>query len=444
MQPIFGLVMEKSKGSVVALLPLVIFLGVYIMGSVLAGDFYKMPIVVAGMAAAIVAVAMTRRVTMSERIGIFSKGATDVNIMWMIWIFILAGAFSGSTKAMGAVDATVALILDAVPSDFLPAGLFIAACFTALSIGTSVGTIVALTPIAASIAEQTPDCSMGWMVSIIVGGALFGDNLSFISDTTIAATRTQGCSMRDKFRTNFIIVAPAALATLLIYIFANEWDFTTATTTSTTPWYIVLPYLLVLVSAFFGMNVLSVLVLGIISSGIIGIISGQIALVEWFMAMGNGIGSMGELIIITMIAGGMLEMIRYNGGIDFIINKITSRTKSRRGAEFSIAGLISFADLCTANNTVAIISVGSIVKDIAQRFGISPRRAASIMDTFSCVVQGLIPYGAQLLMAAGIATSATKIVVSPLEIIPHLYYPMIMGGCALLAIIIQWPRYNKR
>lgn len=436
--------MEKSKGSVVALLPLVIFLGVYIMGSVLAGDFYKMPIVVAGMAAAIVAVAMTRRVTMSERIGIFSKGATDVNIMWMIWIFILAGAFSGSTKAMGAVDATVALILDAVPSDFLPAGLFIAACFTALSIGTSVGTIVALTPIAASIAEQTPDCSMGWMVSIIVGGALFGDNLSFISDTTIAATRTQGCSMRDKFRTNFIIVAPAALATLLIYIFANEWDFTTATTTSTTPWYIVLPYLLVLVSAFFGMNVLSVLVLGIISSGIIGIISGQIALVEWFMAMGNGIGSMGELIIITMIAGGMLEMIRYNGGIDFIINKITSRTKSRRGAEFSIAGLISFADLCTANNTVAIISVGSIVKDIAQRFGISPRRAASIMDTFSCVVQGLIPYGAQLLMAAGIATSATKIVVSPLEIIPHLYYPMIMGGCALLAIIIQWPRYNKR
>ena len=436
--------MEKSKGSVVALLPLVIFLGVYIMGSVLAGDFYKMPIVVAGMAAAIVAVAMTRRVTMSVRIGIFSKGASDVNILWMIWIFILAGAFSGSTKAMGAVDATVALILDAVPSDFLPAGLFIAACFTALSIGTSVGTIVALTPIAASIAEQTPDCSMGWMVSIIVGGALFGDNLSFISDTTIAATRTQGCSMRDKFRTNFIIVAPAALATLLIYIFANEWDFTTATTTSTTPWYIVLPYLLVLVSAFFGMNVLSVLVLGIISSGIIGIISGQIALVEWFMAMGNGIGSMGELIIITMIAGGMLEMIRYNGGIDFIINKITSRTKSRRGAEFSIAGLISFADLCTANNTVAIISVGSIVKDIAQRFGISPRRAASIMDTFSCVVQGLIPYGAQLLMAAGIATSATKIVVSPLEIIPHLYYPMIMGGCALLAIIIQWPRYNKR
>lgn len=228
--------MGNNKGSIVALLPLVVFLGIYILGSVLAGDFYKMPIVVAGMAAAIVAVAMTRRITMSERIGIFSKGATDVNIMWMIWIFILAGAFSGSTKAMGAVDATVALVLNAVPSDFLPAGLFIAACFTALSIGTSVGTIVALTPIAASIAEQTANCNMGWMVAIIVGGALFGDNLSFISDTTIAATRTQGCNMRDKFRTNLLIVAPAALACLFIYIFASTSDFSTAEAASSAPW----------------------------------------------------------------------------------------------------------------------------------------------------------------------------------------------------------------
>lgn len=435
--------MGNNKGSIVALLPLVVFLGIYILGSVLAGDFYKMPIVVAGMAAAIIAVAMTRRITMSERIGIFSKGATDVNIMWMIWIFILAGAFSGSTKAMGAVDATVALVLNAVPSDFLPAGLFIAACFTALSIGTSVGTIVALTPIAASIAEQTAGCNMGWMVAIIVGGALFGDNLSFISDTTIAATRTQGCNMRDKFRTNLLIVAPAALACLFIYIFASTSDFSTAEAASSAPWYIVLPYLLVLVSAFMGMNVLSVLVLGILSSGVIGIACGQITLLDWFMSMGDGIGSMGELIIITMIAGGMLEMIRHNGGIDFIIRAITSRTKSRLGAEFSIAALVSFADICTANNTVAIISVGSIVRDIATRFGISARRAASIMDTFSCFVQGLLPYGAQLLMAAGIATSASSITLSPLEIIPHLFYPMIMGGCALMAIIIQWPRYNK-
>ena len=249
--------------------------------------------------------------------------------------------------------------------------------------------------------------------------------------------------MRDKFRTNLLIVAPAALACLFIYIFASESDFSTAEAASSAPWYIVLPYLLVLVSAFMGMNVLSVLVLGILSSGVIGIACGQITLLDWFMSMGDGIGSMGELIIITMIAGGMLEMIRHNGGIDFIIRAITSRTKSRRGAEFSIAALVSFADICTANNTVAIISVGSIVRDIATRFGISARRAASIMDTSSCFVQGLLPYGAQLLMAAGIATSASSITLSPLEIIPHLFYPMIMGGCALMAIIIQWPRYNK-
>lgn len=434
---------QKKKGSLWALLPLIVFLGVYILGSMLAGDFYKMPIVVAGMAAAIVAVAMTRGITISERIGIFSRGATDVNIMWMIWIFILAGAFSGSTKAMGAVDATVDLVTNAVPPEFLPAGIFVAACFTALSIGTSVGTIVALTPIAASIASQT-DCNIGWMVSTVVGGALFGDNLSFISDTTIAATRTQGCSMRDKFKTNFIIVAPAAFATLLIYIFSNQWDFTPIAATNSAPWYIVLPYLLILISAFCGMNVLTVLVLGILSSGIIGIASSQITLLGWFTAMGNGISSMGELIIITMIAGGMLEMIRYNGGIDYIISIITSRTKTRRGAELSMAGLVSFADLCTANNTVAIISVGSIVKDIAQKFGISPRRAASVMDTFSCCIQGLLPYGAQLLMAAGIASTTAAVAISPLEIIPYLYYPMIMGACALLAVIIQWPRYNKK
>ena len=403
-----------------------------------------MPIVVAGLFASMVAIVMTRRTPLTERIGVYTKGATDMNIMWMIWIFILAVAFSNSTKAMGAVDATVALIMSAIPADFLPAGIFIAACLIALSIGTSVGTIATLTPIAASIAEQT-GCSLGWMVAIVIGGALFGDNLSFISDTTIAATSTQGCNMRDKFRTNFIIVAPAALATLLIYIFSNNWDFdTSAVVTSAAPWYIILPYILVLVAAFCGVNVLSVLVIGILSSGIIGIASCQISLIGWFSAMGEGISSMGELIVITMIAGGMLEMIRYNGGFDYIISAITSRTKSRRGAEFSIAGLVTFADICTANNTVAIISVGPIVRDIAQRFGISARRAASIMDTFSCFAQGLLPYGAQLLIAAGIASEGVSGSISTAEIIPYLYYPMIMGACALLAIIIQWPRYNKK
>ena len=433
-----------KKGGFFTLLPLIVFLGTYILGTLLADNAADMPIVVAGLFASMVAIVMTRRTPLTERIGVYTKGATDMNIMWMIWIFILAGAFSNSTKAMGAVDATVALIMSAIPADFLPAGIFIAACLIALSIGTSVGTIATLTPIAASIAEQT-GCSLGWMVAIVIGGALFGDNLSFISDTTIAATSTQGCNMRDKFRTNFIIVAPAALATLLIYIFSNNWDFdTSAVVTSAAPWYIILPYILVLVAAFCGVNVLSVLVIGILSSGIIGIASCQISLIGWFSAMGEGISSMGELIVITMIAGGMLEMIRYNGGFDYIISAITSRTKSRRGAEFSIAGLVTFADICTANNTVAIISVGPIVRDIAQRFGISARRAASIMDTFSCFAQGLLPYGAQLLIAAGIASEGVSGSISTAEIIPYLYYPMIMGACALLAIIIQWPRYNKK
>ena len=427
---------SNSRGNLAALIPLVVFLGVYLLGSILANDFYKIPIVVAAMIASIVAVAMTRKQSLAERIGHYSKGATDVNIMLMIWIFVLAGAFAASTKQMGAVDATVALTLRIVPEEFLPAGIFIAACFTSISIGTSVGTIVALTPIASTLAEQTGG-NVAWIVAIVVGGALFGDNLSFISDTTIAATRTQGCSMRDKFRTNVLIVTPAALITLLIYIFSQSQIFQYEAATADVAWYTILPYLLVLVTAIMGMNVLVVLVLGIVSSGVIGLLSGKMSLLDWFSTLGEGIGSMGELIIITMMAGGMLEMIRLNGGIDYIISRLSSRIRSRRGAELSIAGLVIFADVCTANNTVAIISIGEIARQIAQKFGISARRAASLLDTFSCFIQGILPYGAQLLMAAGLAS------ISPVEIISYLYYPMIMGGCALLAILIQWPRYNK-
>lgn len=419
-----------------ALLPLVVFLGIYLIGSIIAGDFYKIPITIAGMVASIVAVGMTRR-PMAESVGDYSRGATDHNIMLMIWIFVLAGAFAASTKAMGAVDATVALTLRVVPEQFLPAGIFIAACFTSISIGTSVGTIVALTPIASAIATQT-GCSAPWLVAIVVGGALFGDNLSFISDTTIAATRTQGCSMRDKFRTNVKIVTPAAIITLLIYIFTQQDAITYSATDVTSPWYTILPYLLVLILSAIGTNVLIVLTLGILSSGLIGLACGQISLLDWFSTMGEGIDSMGQLIIITMMAGGMLEMIRINGGIDYIISRLTSRVNSRRAAEGSIAALVMFADICTANNTVAIISVGSIARQIAERFGISARRTASLLDTFSCCIQGVLPYGAQLLMAAGLAS------ISPAEIIPHLYYPMIMGGFALIAIILQWPRYGQK
>ena len=424
----------QSRGKLVALLPLIVFLGIYLIGSLIAGDFYKIPITIAGMVASIVAVAMTRS-PLSESIGDYTRGATDQNIMLMIWIFVLAGAFAASTKAMGAVDATVALTLKIVPARFLPAGIFIAACFTSISIGTSVGTIVALTPIASALSVQTGS-PVAWMVAIVVGGALFGDNLSFISDTTIAATRTQGCSMRDKFRTNVKIVTPAAIITLLLYIFTQQGNIGYTEAEATSPWYTILPYILVLVMSAIGTNVLIVLTLGILSSGAIGLLCGEITILDWFSTMGEGIDSMGQLIIITMMAGGMLEMIRINGGIDFIISRLTSRVNSRRAAEGSIAALVIFADICTANNTVAIISVGSIARQIAERFGISARRAASLLDTFSCFIQGLLPYGAQLLMAAGLAS------ISPVEIIPHLYYPMIMGAFALLAILIQWPRYN--
>ena len=427
--------MDKQRGGILALLPLAVFLGVYLVGSILANDFYKIPITVAALAASIVAVVMTRK-PLQECIGDYSRGATDLNIMLMIWIFVLAGAFAASTKQMGAVDATVQLTLSLVPAKFLSAGIFIAACFTSMSIGTSVGTIVALTPIASAIASQT-DCNVAWMVAIVVGGALFGDNLSFISDTTVAATRTQGCNMRDKFRTNILIVTPAAVLTLLAYVFTGSDALQNVDETQMIEWYSVIPYLLVLVTSIMGVNVLSVLTLGILSSGVIGLVAGKMTLLDWVSAMGQGIGSMGELIIITMMAGGMLEMIRVNGGIDYIISRLTARVKSRRGAESAIAVLVAFADICTANNTVAIISVGELARQIAQKFGISARRTASLLDTFSCVVQGIIPYGAQLLMAAGLAS------ISPVEIIPHLYYPFILAGFVVLAILIQWPKYNK-
>ncbi len=427
--------MNRSQGNIAALLPLAVFLGIYLAGSLLANDFYKIPIVTAAMIASVCAVGMTRHMPLHESIGHYSRGATDMNIMLMIWIFVLAGAFAASTKQMGAVDATVALTMRIVPKRFLPAGIFIAACFTSISIGTSVGTIVALTPIASAIADQT-GCSAPWITAIVVGGAFFGDNLSFISDTTIAATRTQGCSMRDKFRTNLLIVAPAAVITLLIYTFSQNHALAYAHTATDIHWATVLPYLLVLGSAVAGVNVLIVLVSGIVSAGVIGIACGKMTPLDWMSTMGEGIGSMGELIIITMMAGGMLEMIRLNGGIDYIISRLTARIRSRRGAEAAIASIVMFADVCTANNTVAILSSGSIARNIAERFGIPPRRTASLLDTFSCFMQGILPYGAQLLMAAGLAA------VSPVEIISYLYYPMITGLCAVAAIILQRPRYR--
>ena len=423
---------QETKPNFWALTPLIIFLSIYLVASVIMGDFYKMPITVAFLVASIVAVATSSGGRLHKRIDLFCKGAANSNIMLMVWIFILAGAFAQTAKAVGAVDATVNLALSVLPDTLLLAGMFIAACFISLSMGTSVGTIVALTPVAVGIATQT-DLNTPFMVAIVVGGAMFGDNLSFISDTTIVATRTQGCNMKDKFKVNSLIVIPVAILITIIYLFQGS-EITTTPTVTPIEWLKVIPYILVLTTALVGVNVMIVLLLGILCSGIVGIITGSIQFWEWIAAIGTGISGMGELIIITLLAGGMLEMIRYNGGIAYIIQKLTTHVKSKKGAELSIAALVSFADLCTANNTIALIMSGPIAKDIANRFGVDPRKSASLLDTFSCFVQGIIPYGAQLLMAAGLAS------ITPLAIMQYLYYPYLMGVAALLAIFFRYPR----
>lgn len=415
-----------------ALLPLGVFLLSYLAVSCIAGDFYKMPITVSFVLSSVVAIAISKGGKLNSRIEQFCKGAANSNIMLMVVIFILAGAFAQTAKEMGAVDATVNLTMSLLPGNLLAAGIFIAACFISISVGTSVGTIVALAPVAVGIAEKAgmPDALM---LGVVVSGAMFGDNLSFISDTTIVATRTQGCEMSDKFKVNFRIALPVAILTAVLYVWLGL-GVHESYQPEHIEWVKVLPYLVVLVAAIAGMNVMLVLFLGILLSGITGLLTGAFDIWTWNAAMGSGITGMGELIIVTLLAGGMLEMIRYNGGIEWIIQKLTARIDSARGAEVSIAGLVSFANLCTANNTIALIMAGPIAKDIATRFHIDPRRSASLLDIFSCFVQGIIPYGAQMLMASGLGN------VSPLEIMQYLYYPYLLGVGALLAIIFRYPK----
>jgi Na+/H+ antiporter NhaC len=419
------------KKGLLALSPLVVFITLYLVTSIIARDFYKVPITVAFLISGIYAVA-TMRGPLRRRINVFSRGAGTPQMMLMIWIFVLAGAFANSAKVTGAVDATVNLTLALLPPQMLLAGLFIAACFVSLSIGTSVGTIVALTPIAAGVATQTT-MPVALLTAVVVGGAFFGDNLSFISDTTIVATQTQGCRLSDKFRVNAFIVVPAALLILLLYV-AMGRDVTAPTAVQTVEPLKVLPYVVVLVTAVVGMNVMAVLTLGIVLTGIIGIATGSYDLYGWFGAMGDGIVGMGELIIITMLAGGMLEVIKHNGGIDFIITKLAAHTHGKRGAELAIAALVSIVNVCTANNTVAIITVGGIARKIGEKYSLDSRKCASLLDTFSCFTQGLLPYGAQLLMAAGLAS------LNPISLLPYLYYPLAIGIVALLAIVVRYPR----
>jgi Na+/H+ antiporter NhaC len=451
-----------KKRGLLALTPILVFLGVYLVTSILIKDFYKVPVASAFLLASIYAVLISRG-PLSRRIGIFSEGAGNSKVLLMAWIFILAGAFAQTAKDIGAIEATVNLTLRVIPGSMLFAGLFFTACFISMSVGTSVGTIVALVPIATGIAQET-GFSEAFMAAIIVGGAFFGDNLSFISDTTIAATKALDCAMRDKFKANIRIVAPAVLVVFIIYI-VKGLGVDVAVEPGVAEPLKLLPYLLVLVLALAGMDVLLILSLGIGVNLIIGLVTGSIGWADWLSSIGEGIGGMGSLIIVTLLAGGMMALIRAGGGLDWLVGALTRRLASpasaapaatssviagpdrqslpedapstpivtrrqRRGAELSIAALVSLANLCTANNTIAIITVGGIAKDVSDRFGLDRRRVASILDTFSCFVQGLIPYGAQLLMASGLAG------VGAAAIIRYLYYPFALGLVALAAIFL--------
>ena len=423
--------MNLKKG-LFALSPLVVFLVVYLLSSIIAGDFYKVPVCSAFLISCVYAV-LTTKGKLSQRLEIFSKGAGHPNILLMIWIFILAGAFAGTAKDIGAVHATVSLTLSLIPARALYTGLFLTSCFISMSLGTSVGTIVALVPIASGIASEA-GVGVEFMTAIIVGGAFFGDNLSFISDTTIAATRAAGCEMHQKFKTNIQIILPAVIIVSVLYVVLgwnlqiNRPDFESVNPIK------LLPYILVIVLALLRAHVVVVLISGILLNAIIAFVYGDFTWVSWLVSIGGGISSMSELIIVTLLAGGLLEMIRHNGGLDFIIDRLTRRVNGRRGAQASIAALVSLANFCTANNTIAIITTGGISSDIGRRFGIAPRKVASILDTFSCFIQGMLPYGAQLLMAASLEQ------ISSSAIIPYLYYPFVMGFFAILSIIFDYPK----
>lgn len=391
-----------------------------------------MPLTVAFLIASIYAVAMSGDMPLKKRIDTYSRGAGAADLLLMLWIYVLAGAFAASAKAIGSIDATVNLTLSVLPASLILPGLFLAACFISISIGTSVGTVVALVPIAAGIATQTGS-NVALITAIVVGGAYFGDNLSFISDTTVVATQTQHCKMSDKFRVNVMIVAPAAVVVLVVYSLLGASVHSPANV-GDVDYIKVLPYIVVLVTAICGMNVMLVLSIGIVLCGIIGLIAGDFGVFGWFLNMNTGIIGMGEMVIIAMMAGGMLGMIKRNGGIDYLIQKMTAHVSTRRGAELSIAALVSLVNICTANNTIAILTVGSISRQIGDKFGVDNRKAASILDTFSCCIQGILPYGVQILLAAGLSG------LSPIQILPYLYYPFAIGIAALLAILVRYPK----
>ncbi len=418
-----------------ALLPLVLFFLLYVITLASTGDMSKMPISVAFLVTSAVAIFTSKGGKLIDKVAMFCRGAANETITLMIVIFILAGAFAATTRSMGAVDATVNMMLYLLPAQTILASIFIAACFISMAMGTSCGTIAALAPIAVGISSQI-GIPIPAMLGIVVGGSMFGDNLSFISDTTIAATRTQGCEMKDKFWVNIRIVLPAALVMLFVYLYQGfEVNSTINISSADIEWIKVVPYIVVLITALAGVNVIAVLALGIILAGVVGLATSSISVWDWTASMSSGIVvDMGELIIVSLMAGGMFAMITYNGGIEWLTCKIMKYTKSKRSAELSISGLLVITNMCTANNTIAIIVAGPIAKNISDKFGLNNKKVASLLDTFSCFIQGMLPYGAQLLIAAGIAK------VNPVEIVPYLYYPFLLGGIAFICILIRYPK----
>lgn len=425
--------MITTRPRFISLFPLIFFFLLYIATWCFTGDLSKLPVSVAFLLTTIVAIFTFTGRSMAQRVEIFCKGAANDTIILMVLIFILAGAFAGTARAMGAVDASVGMTLSLLPSNLIVASIFVAACFVSMAMGTSTGTIAALAPIAIGLAHQT-GLNLPLILGVVIGGAMFGDSLSFISDTTIVATRTQGCELKDKFKVNVRILFPITILVLLLYVYIGRETKTTIELHDI-EWLKVIPYCVVMAAAILGVNVIVVLIIGILLSGGIGLATGSFSVWEWADAAQHSIVyDMGELIIVSLMAGGLFEIIRENGGIDWLINKLTANLKSKRQAEFRVAALVSLTDFCTANNTVALIIAGPIAKNIGDKFGIDSRRMASLLDTFSCAVQGLLPYGAQLLIASKLAG------VTPVSILPYSYYPILMGIASVVAIIIQRPK----
>lgn len=418
-----------------ALSPVAVFMLLYLVVSLCIGDFYKVPVSVAMTAASIWSILIFRSKPLAGRIEIFSRAAGHTDILYMIWIFILAGSFASLAKGIGCIDATVALTLRIFPPEFIVPGIFIATCLISLSIGTSVGTVVALTPLVVELAD-TAGGNVAFYTAVVLGGAFFGDNLSFISDTTIAATRTQGCNMSDKFRANLWIALPAATITLLLYIFLGQ-NSTITTVSNQYPWWLVMPYVIIIAMAVCGINVTIVLSCGIASALLLGF-GGGVDPIQACQLMGEGIDSMGDLIIITLLAAGMLGIVKASGGINFLLRALTAGISGQRGAQWCIAALVSIINLCTANNTIAIITAGSISREIAERFNIDPRKTASLLDSCSCITQSLIPYGAQTLLATGLAG------ISPAAPWPYLFYPWMLAIMVALSITFRFPRRHNR